>query len=86
MMQMKLGTIIKLPDGRIGTIVYHNLDGYGGIWGKDDSIRELPMTFDERIPEPEFMLRNSYPGCASHIQCVGENYEIIGPQEVTDAD
>ena len=29
---MKRGTIIQLPDGRVGTICYNNLDGVGGAW------------------------------------------------------
>jgi len=31
---MKLNTIIRLPDGRIGTICWRHLDGEGGIWGR----------------------------------------------------
>lgn len=28
-----LGTVVKLPDGRVGTIVYNSLEGYGIKWG-----------------------------------------------------
>ena len=31
---MKLGTIIKLPDGRVGTITENSLWGHGGVWGE----------------------------------------------------
>ncbi len=31
---MKLGTIIKLSDGRIGTVVFNSLIGVGIKWGK----------------------------------------------------
>jgi len=30
---MKAGVVIKLPDGRIGTLCYSNLDGEGGAYG-----------------------------------------------------
>lgn len=51
------GTKIILPDGRTGTITYHNLDGMGGIWGEHD-FSHLPQNFDDRWPTPEFMLRD----------------------------
>lgn len=31
---MKPGTIVKLPDGREATVVYHSLCGYGIVWGR----------------------------------------------------
>ena len=31
---MTPGTVVKLPDGREGTVVYHGLDGYGIRWGR----------------------------------------------------
>ena len=71
---MKLNTIIKLPDGRIGTICYHNLDGYGGVWGKH-AYAMPPGGFGDNIPKPEFMLRDKL--IASSAECVGEDYEII---------
>ena len=30
----KLGSIVQLPDGRIGTTVYNGLDGIGIKWGR----------------------------------------------------
>lgn len=76
---MKLNTIIKLPDGRIGTICYHNIDGYGGVWGKH--FFEMPYGgFGESIPSPEFMLRNKkFEGRVGDVnsECVGENYKIL---------
>lgn len=65
---MQAGTVIRLPDGRIGTTVYHFLDGYGIVWGKV----EVDL---ENLPEPQAMLRENYSsaGC----ECVGEEYEVI---------
>ena len=65
---MKLGTIITLPDGREGTVVYHNLNGYGIVWG-------TKIIDPENIPEPEAMLRAEDK--AGTLECVGEDY-IIG--------
>ncbi len=65
---MKLGTIIKVKGRGIATVVYHNLDGYGIVWGR--------WRIDEkRIPEPDAMLKDSYPGCK--YRCAGTNYVII---------
>lgn len=78
---MKPGTFIKLPDGRTGTIVWNNLDGYGGIWGLDMTIRAKQLCgFTDEFPEPEFMLRDkSLQGRVGtkKSECVGEEYEII---------
>jgi len=81
---MKPGTIIKLPDGRIGTVVYHGLDGYGIIWGAHtvpvEKILETCPLFSRDTPpemleyEPQAMLREPY---TTKIECVGEEYEII---------
>lgn len=71
---MKLNTRIKLPDGREGTICYHNLDGYGGIWGHHEFT--MPRGgFGDELPEPNFMLRDTL--CSSGIECVGSDYTII---------
>jgi hypothetical protein len=75
---MKLNTIIKLPDGRIGTICYNYLDGIGGVWGEQTF--EMPPNGFGDLPEPEFMLRDKslqgrVGGPAS--ECVGKDYELI---------
>ena len=64
-----LNTVIKLPDGRIGTICYNWLDGCGGIWGK------------KHFDTAEFMLREKeiegkLRGL-ENAECVGEEYEIL---------
>lgn len=84
---MKAGTIIKLSDGRIGTVVYNSLDGVGIKWGRYEISNEdikgyggLFASEKELIPEdyefyPDAMLRNPYPG--AELECVGNDYEII---------
>jgi len=82
---MRPGTIVKLPDGRVGTVTYHGLDGYGIIWGKHevpvDEILEVCPLFDKKIPlevlryQPQAMLREPYPN--ARLECVGDKYEII---------
>lgn len=73
---MKLNTIIKIPDGRIGTICYNNLDGRGGVWGKHEF--QMPLNgFGDELPEPEFMLRKPELKELFGVECVGEEYEII---------
>jgi len=83
---MKAGTIVRLADGRYGTVVYNGLDGVGIKWGKHK------VTADEifgsggcltEYPPPgyqwiaEAMLRKPYKGC--EMPCVGDDYEIEEP-------
>ncbi len=77
---MNLNTLIKLPDGRIGTICYNNLDGVGGMFGKHHFI--MPYGgFGDELPEPEFMLREKRlqgrVGVSS-AECVGEDFNTLG--------
>ena len=76
---MKLNTKIKLPDGRIGTICYRNIDGEGGVWG--EHIFVMPDGgFGDELPEPEFMLRDKkLQGRVGvgNAECVGEEYTIL---------
>jgi len=82
---MKLGTQVRLPDGRIGTCVYNGLDGAGILWGLHDP---NPADFegtsggiqDDTVPEnwpwrPEAMLRDPWPGAA--VPCVGSKFTIL---------
>lgn len=78
---MKLNTAIRLPDGRIGTICYSHLDGFGGVWGRHDF--QMPASgFGDELPAPDFMLRpanlQGRVGGAG-AECVGEDYEILEP-------
>lgn len=79
---MKLNTVIKLPDGRIGTICWNHLDGSGGVWGRHTF--EMPEGGFGDLPAPDFMLREEgieyllkTHGHKAGIECVGKNYEII---------
>jgi hypothetical protein len=90
-MKMKLGTHIKLNDGREATVVYNGLDGVGIKWGIHYPTREefinpetgqmcQPLVAEPPMPDdwdwkPEAMLRNPYP--SADIPCVGEKYTII---------
>jgi len=87
---MELNTLIKLPDGRIGTICYNHLDGTGGIWGEHRF--EMPEEgFNNDLPEPDFMLRDKKVerllkggGLGGHkqsMECVGEDYIIYGKED-----
>ena len=86
---MKPNTIIKLPDGRIGTVCWHNLDGYGGVWEKH--YFQVKKDFDDNFPSPLFMLReksveNVLRKYHPDIECVGTDYEIMeAPDEREEA-
>ena len=81
---MKAGTIIKLPNGEIGTVVYNSLDGIGIKYGRYEITREDIQghgnLFKEEVTGdyelyPDAMLREPYP--SADIECVGSEYEII---------
>lgn len=83
------GTVIRLPDERIGTICYNDLDGTGGVWGVQDL--SAVKCFDKGWPKPEFMLREKDDEARlrepdqrgnkfshrSDLECVGAEYELI---------
>jgi len=80
------GDVIRLPDGRVGTITYKWLDGCGGVWGELD-LSDVPETINDDWPAPEFMLRS--PDAQELIddvftmigfpapKCVGTEYKMI---------
>lgn len=51
----RLNTIVRVSDGRVGTICYHNLEGVGGVWGRHKF--EMPASGFGDLPKPEFLLR-----------------------------
>lgn len=80
---LKPNTIVRLPDGRIGTICYHHLDGYGGVWGQHHFLEPNEMLGND-LPAPEFMLRDKDResslrrwGHRQDMECVGEEYIIL---------
>lgn len=81
---MKPGVIVKLPDGRIGTVVYNGLDGVGIKWGEHDiTLDDLQGNggcvqedvSDDYEWEPDAMLRKPY--ASAELECVGEDFMII---------
>ena len=57
MTNLLFNDVIRLPDGRVGTICYSNLDGFGGVWGWH--VFEKPTnSFSDSLPPPQFMLRD----------------------------
>jgi len=85
---MRPGTVIRLPDGRIGTICYNNLDGEGGVWGRFNPAG-IPLGFNDQWPEPDFLLREKEVeeiiqkrwGGKKKIECVGTEFEILWEPE-----
>ena len=80
----KPGTIVELPDGERGTVVYNGLDGIGIKWGEHkvtiEQIKGNGGCFDEKPLEsyewfPDAMLRENYPN--AELPCVGEDFKII---------
>lgn len=85
-MNPKPGDIVKLPDGRIGTVVYNGLDGWGIMWGivdVDINILTSACPLFGKKPDnypyiTEAMLRESYPSAIKNgLECVGREFEII---------
>src|SRR6187402_1516819 len=65
------GTLVQTPDGRLWTVVYHNLDGYGVVEG--DRPDFIGQDDDGLIP-PTHMLRDSF----NRISIAGERVEFLG--------
>lgn len=88
---MKLGTIIKMEDGRVGTVVYNSLIGVGVKWGEhspkeEDFAGTTGNLIEESAPDgwewtPDALLRKPFHGCTRHgfepEQCVGEDFEVV---------
>ena len=86
---MRLGTQIRMADGREGTCVYNGLDGTGVKWGLHDP---EPADFEGTVGgleaigvrgttppadwpwEPEAMLRDPCPGI--DLPCVGSDFTV----------
>jgi len=87
----KLGTQVRLPDGRVGTVVFNGLCGVGIKWGLHDPPAEDfrgtygDISASEKPSDwpwfPDALLRTPWEGCEragfTAEQCVGETFEII---------
>ena len=88
---MKLGTQIKLSDGRFATVVYNSLIGVGAKLGLHNPSQEdfegtdgntvkdgMPDGF---IWEPDILLRDPWSSCEQcgfkPEDCVGNEFEVI---------
>lgn len=91
----KLGSLVRLPDGRIGTTVYNGLDGIGIKFGRHEPRPEdfkgtsgncvavaddSPARAVDWPWVPDAMLRDPYP--SADLPCVGEDYELLDGLEV----
>ena len=85
---LKLGTHIKLPDGRTATVVFQGLTGCGIKWGthnpKPEDFENTHGDCFTKEPElkpwpwtPDAMLREKEAQHVFDIPCVGEDFEII---------
>lgn len=88
---MKLGTHIRLPDGREATVIYNSLIGVGIKWGlhdpdpKDFEGTNGNLTDYQPPPDwewdPDALLRDPWKGCEkcgfTPEQCVGQEFDII---------
>jgi len=88
---VKPGTIVRLTDGRVGTVVYHGLDGYGIVWGRRQLAGQdiecllsggVFRTTDDGALE-DARHRGLMPEAmlrdtypSADLECVGEAYEI----------
>ncbi|MFW6106681.1 MAG: hypothetical protein ACOC8H_00825 [bacterium] len=93
---MKLNTVVKLADGRVGTICYHNLDGTGGVWGRHKFVMP-PAGFGPELPTPDFLLREYDEGLLDRLtsgpnafkatlELVGREFEVLDGEADKEAD
>ena len=89
---LPLGSHVRLPDGREGTIVYNSLCGQGIKWGLHNpsaedfrgtygnTVRAEPMP-DDWPWAPDALLREPWDGCErtgfSAEDCVGEDVTLL---------
>ncbi len=89
--ECKIGTHLRLPDGREGTTVFNGLCGVGIKWGlhnppAEDFKDTYGDLFASTVPddfewEADALLRDPWDGCErtgfTADQCVGEKFTII---------
>lgn len=67
---MKPGAIIDIEGRGTATVVYHQLEGYGVVWGEVD-------VDPTNLPEPEAMLREQEHQHLFDYECVGKDYRLM---------
>jgi hypothetical protein len=86
---VNVGTVVRLSNGREGTVVYHGLDGYGIKWGRhkvDEAEvgRYVPLgAIGVSSPTPpadypwfaDALLREPWEG--ARLECVGGDFEVV---------
>ena len=90
---MKLGDWVKVPDGRVGTVVFSDLAGFGIKWGKlklslkeqETILNSCPIFAGKNPSEmmkfrPNVRLRDKKLSSHFRLECVGEDSccKIIG--------
>jgi hypothetical protein len=85
---MKAGTIVRLPDGREGTVVFNGLCGVGIKWGRHEvnehtfagtygDVFSPSVEIDDEWPwKPDAWLREEWPG-ADGLECVGGTVVVL---------
>lgn len=70
------GSLVQTPDGRLWTVVYNNLDGYGVVEGDQPQYIGAP---NDDLPPPTHMLREPYRRhpTDSHVEFVGDLVRVI---------
>lgn len=76
-----LGTVVRLPDGRLATVCYNMLDGVGVLLGEHDfsHIEDGGHMEDDRLPRPDYMLRSpGEPYAKNHptAPCICSEYMV----------
>ena len=66
------GSLVQTPDGKLWTIVYNNLDGYGVVEGDEPDFIDAD---GDDLVEPTHMLREPYPSCK--YPCVGDLVRVL---------
>lgn len=66
------GSLVQTPDGRVWTVVYHNLDGYGVIEGDHP---QFIGADDEQLVAHTHLLRKPWKG--HDKPCIGEWVKVL---------
>ncbi len=70
--KLPCGTFVESSDGRIWTVCYRNLDGFGVVLGHRPEIASMG---NDALPVPEALLREPHP--SADWECIGEYVRVI---------